>query len=138
MVQNFSLNEEDLDSVQSGALFPVREFDGYRTSKIWSYNKLECNELLRSYLKREHSVSIAIQPIVGLSLLGFMLLWVQRNPISTRGIVENPSFWLFILGLSCSIVLPIPIAAGLILIAVIIPLLSNSKFMQRLAIRWQR
>ena len=138
MVQNFSLNEEDLDSVQSGALFPVREFDGYRTSKIWGYNKLECNELLRSYLKREHSVSIAIQPIVGLSLLGFMLLWVQRNPISTRGIVENPSFWLFILGLSCSIVLPIPIAAGLILIAVIIPLLSNSKFMQRLAIRWQR
>ena len=58
MVHNFSLKVEDLDSIESGALFPVREFDGYRTSKIWGYEKLECNELLRSYLTREHSVSV--------------------------------------------------------------------------------
>ena len=85
IVHNFSLKVEDLDSIESGALFPVREFDGYQTSKIWGYEKLECNELLRSYLTREHSVSVAIQPILGLSLLGFMLLWVlQQSDIHAR------------------------------------------------------
>ena len=120
------------------SMFPIVGFDGYQVDRVWEVQNENPSSILRKHLSRHGGITLPFRPFFALMLFGLVVVLVRRHNDFLLPVFENPAFWLLILGLSCWVIFPVPIAATIALIALILPLTSSSKRLKWLIarLRW--
>ena len=114
-------------------LFPVEDFEGYEIASVSEYDADRVHGVIKNYLLRQKDGVVPLLPVLMFGLLGTALIWIQRNRITAIPFVANPSIWLLMLGISCWVVMPVPVGAGIAAAALLVPLFSNSRYMNWLS-----
>ena len=114
-------------------LFPVDPFEGYEVFSVTEYESARVHATITKHLFRQQGAVIPKSPFLIFSLFGLVVLWTQRNQRKVLPFLANPSVWLLMLGISCWVVMPVPIGAGIALLALLVPLISGSRYIGLLA-----
>lgn len=111
----------------SQPLFEPGRFADYETVAVTRLESLDdCPPLVQTFTQRKSLQELLVNAITMLTFgLAVILMWPFRGRF--RGWIHEPSVWLFVVGFVALFLIPIPVAAMLMVVAVTVPLINRLK-----------